>query len=165
MTKNKGSANERRRVYIHCRPIFSGVDAQVRKHKRIKELVDASWASLEPLLQDIGQQRVLRILQSLLDGRIFESEASAKLQFPELFLPPSLLDVQRETAEDSAAELREEILDSISSHHDEGLYMDDAPDSEPDEHNNPDEQNEPDEHSQVVNLVNGDSQVENPART
>lgn len=152
MTK-KGSAAERCRVYIHCRPIFTGVDAQVRKQKRVKELVDASWASLEPLLQGIGQKRVLKILQCLLDGRIFESEACAKLEFPELFLPSSLTDVHREAAEDSAAKSREEILDSISSRHDEGLEMDDAPDSEPDEH------------SEVVDLGNGASQAEIPTRT
>jgi hypothetical protein len=159
MTK-KGSAQDRRRVYIHCRPIFSGVDAQVRKQARVKELVSASWASLEPLLRGIGQKQVLRILQSLLDCHIFESEASAKLEFPDLFLPSSVLDVQRKAAEDSAARSREEILDNISSRHDEGLDMDDTPDSEPDEHDEPDEH-----HGAVVNRVNGESQVTNPART
>jgi hypothetical protein len=149
----KGSAAERRRIYIHCRPIFSGANAQVRKLQRLRGLVDASWASLEPSLRDIGQKRVLRILQSLLDGGIFESEARAKLEFPDLFLPSSHVDLQREASENSAAKSREEVLDSISSRHDEGLDMDEAPDSEPDEH------------TELANLVNGGRQVGSPART
>ncbi|KAG7290132.1 hypothetical protein NEMBOFW57_000129 [Staphylotrichum longicolle] len=169
MSKKKGSADQRRRVYIHFRALISGLDSQeVRKQKRVKELVDASWWSLGPLLQDIGQKQVSRILQSMRDSRLFESEAIAKREFPELFLPSPPLDVQREAAEDRAAKSREEILDSINFLHDEGLDMDDAPDSEPDEpdeREEPEEPKEPEKQLEIVDLVNGENQVENPAGT
>jgi len=51
MTLN--SAN-RRRVYVLCRPIFSGKNAQVRKQKKVKEMVENNKKSLRPLLKDLG---------------------------------------------------------------------------------------------------------------
>ncbi len=106
---------KRRRVYVHCRPIFSGDNALVRTTKRIKALVDGNRASLKPLLNDMTEQQVMDILRHLLDRRIFESEARAKVEFPDLFRPPSVRDTQRQAFEDDAARSTEEAWDSIAS--------------------------------------------------
>ncbi len=177
------STAQRRRIYIHCRPIFSGVNAQVRKKKRIKELVDGSNASLQPLLNDIGQKQVMKILQSLLDSGIFASETRAKLEFPDLFRPSFLPGVQSQTSEDNAARLVEEALGSIASRHSEGLEIGGEKNSEPDEHgekeSDPDEHgekdsepdehgerdSEPDEHGELMNSMNGENKVETSACT
>lgn len=146
------TADTRRRVYVHCRPIFSGATAQVRKKKKIKDLVCGSWASLQPLLNDIDKSRVIDILQSLLEARIFESEARAKTEFPDVFSSSSIRDVQREASETSAAKSSEEILDSITARHDQGLDTDAVPDSEPDEHR------------ESSDSVNGQDKLEIPPR-
>src|SRR5438105_1726251 len=93
----------KRRVYVLCRPIFSGINAQVRKLKKVKELVNNSRNSLQPLLRDIGEAKLVRILRYLLEGRIFESELRAKVEFPDLFRPSPFRDVQRQATEIDAA--------------------------------------------------------------
>ena len=107
----------RRRVYVHCRPIFSGDNALVRKKKDIKSLVDGNRSSLQPLLNDISEHEVMDVLRYLLERCIFESEARAKVEFPDLFRPPSVRDTQRQAFEDDAARSTEEVWDSIASCH------------------------------------------------
>jgi len=131
----------RRRAYVLCRPIFSGSDAQVRKTKKVKELVNKSKNSLEPLLRDIGKARLVEILRSLLENRIFESELRAKVEFPDLFRPSPLRHVQRQASEIDAARSVAEALDEIASQNGEGpgvMYteveeplQEEAPDEEP----------------------------------
>lgn len=143
---------QRRRVYIHCRPIFSGVNAQVRKQKKIMELVNKNAASLQQLFNDIGQKKVIKILRYLLDKHIFEAEARAKVEFPDLFGPSSSLNVQRQASENDAAKTTEAALDSIAFCHSEGSVTDGMEDSEIEEDGG--------ENGEAVNLVNGDKKVE-----
>jgi hypothetical protein len=79
-----GSTRQRSQIYVTCRPIFSGQNAQVRKTKKIKELIKGK-GSLRPLLRDIGETRLVEILRDLLESRTFESEFCAKKEFPHLF--------------------------------------------------------------------------------
>ncbi|KAH8656439.1 hypothetical protein BGZ61DRAFT_434384 [Ilyonectria robusta] len=116
-----GSANSRKRVYISCRAIFSGNNAQVRKQKKVKELVEKSRKSLKTLLQDLGHDTVIAILRSLLEGKIFESEIRAKIEFPELFRSSTIRDVQRQASEADAANSTAEALDEITSQDGEQL--------------------------------------------
>ncbi|KAL8402628.1 hypothetical protein RB596_009118 [Gaeumannomyces avenae] len=115
----KASGEERRRVYVQCRPIFSGENARERRGKKIIALVEGS-NSLHPLLREIGKDRVLQILQGLLDKGIFGSEHRAKVEFPDLFPPSPHRDAQRHASELSAARSTAEVLSEISSHSDKG---------------------------------------------
>ncbi len=104
----------RREVYLLCRPIFSGSNAQVRKLKKVKELVGNSKVALAPLLRDIGEAKLIEILRDLLESRTFESELRAKVEFPELFRPSPFRDAQRQASEMSAARSTAEALDEIT---------------------------------------------------
>ncbi|KAH8743138.1 hypothetical protein F5883DRAFT_665574, partial [Diaporthe sp. PMI_573] len=104
----------RRRVYIQCRPIFSGKNAHERKGKKITALVEGS-KSLQPLLRDIRKDKLLQILQGLLNKGIFESELRAKVEFPDLFRPSPHRDALRHASELSAARSTAEVLSEISS--------------------------------------------------
>ena len=186
---------KRRRVYVHCRPIFSGDNALVRKPKSIKTLVDSNRASLQPLLNDKTEQQVMDILRHLLERRIFESEICAKVEFPDLFRPPSLRDTQRQAFEEDAARSTEEVWDSIAScqkgsgsnSDQHGAPQKEAPkkhaelpkghDEPPKKHADhgeppkkhgepPKEHGEPPKvHDEPVSLVNGGKKVESLART
>jgi hypothetical protein len=109
-----GLDNSRRQVYLLCRPIFSGNNAQVRKLKKVKELVEKSKTSLRPLLEDIGEAKLVEILRNLLENRIFESELRAKVEFPDLFRPSPFRDAQREASEIDAARSTAEALEEIA---------------------------------------------------
>ena len=105
----------KRRIYVLCRPIFSGRNAQVRKAKKIRELVETSQAALQPLLQDITICQLVDTLRSLLKKKIFQSELRAKIEFPDLFVPSPLRDTQREESEADAARYAAEVLDGFES--------------------------------------------------
>lgn len=127
------SARHRRRIYLTCRPIFSGVNAQVRKQRKIKELVNKSKKSLQPLLRDIGEAKVIEILKSLLEKRIFESELRAKVEFPDLFRPSPFRNSQRQASEVDAARSTAAALDDIISQDGEGFSREEMIPEEPEE--------------------------------
>lgn len=109
------SPADRRRVYLVCKPIFTGNNAQLRKQKKIQELVERRETSLGPLIGDFGIHGVVDILKDLLDKRIFQSETKAKVEFPELFLSSPERDVQRAASENHAAQSEAEALEEITS--------------------------------------------------
>ena len=119
------SPQHKRRVYVLCRPNFSGDNALVRRPKKIKELLHKSKKSVRPLLQEIGEAKLLEIVKSLLEGRVFETELRAKVEFPELFRPAADRDAQRQASEAEAVRSAEEILDEIASRADEGMNVGD----------------------------------------
>ncbi|KAF2094636.1 hypothetical protein NA57DRAFT_18840, partial [Rhizodiscina lignyota] len=85
---------EKRRVYLACRAIFAGGNAQVRKAKKIRELVDEHKKALSPLIRDYGVDKVAAILKKLLEQGIFQFQVKAKIEFPELFQSSPARDVQ-----------------------------------------------------------------------
>jgi hypothetical protein len=109
------SPADRRRVYLACRAIFAGSNAQLRKLKKIRELVETRQVPLKPLIGDFGIPKVVEILRDLLDGRVFESELKAKVEFPELFVSTPERDVQRAESENHAAQSAAEALEEITS--------------------------------------------------
>jgi len=131
------SNDSRRRVYLLCRPIFSGNNALVRRHRKVKELVNGN-GSLKPLLKDIGEARLVEILRDLLENRIFESELKAKVAFPELFRPSPIRDAQRQAFEIDAARSNAEVLEEITHMDSESPEVEDIEDDEPEETAEPD---------------------------
>ena len=114
-TSDMTNPDDSRRVYLLCRPIFSGNNAHIRRHKKIKELLNKSKEPLRPLLEDIGEERLIEIVRSLLECRIFASELRAKVEFPDLFRPSPSRDAQRQASEIDAARSTAEALDEIAS--------------------------------------------------
>lgn len=109
------SSAEKRRVYLACRAIFAGNNAQLRRPKKIRELVDAHESSLFSLIRDCGPNAVVDILKNLLELGIFQSQVKAKIEFPELFQSSPARDVQRATSENDAARSEAAALEEITS--------------------------------------------------
>jgi len=109
------SQADKRRVYLTCRAIFAGNNAQLRRQKKIRDLVDEHKASLGPLIRDLGDNKVIDILKFLLEQGIFQSQVKAKIGFPELFQSSPARDVQRAASENDAARSTAEALEEIAS--------------------------------------------------
>lgn len=106
----------RRRVYVYCRPIFtSGNNAQLRKRKKIKQVIKANKRLLQSLLGDMSEKTLVETLHDLLNKNIFSSEFCAKVEFPSLFRSSPLREVQRQTSELNAARSTAVVLDEIAS--------------------------------------------------
>jgi hypothetical protein len=106
---------EKRRVFLAFRSIIVGQNAQLRKAKKVREVVQQHQSSFGPLLRDYGLNRVVDIIKALLEDRIFESELKAKIAFPELFQLSPARDVQRTASENNAARSEAEALEEIAS--------------------------------------------------
>lgn len=97
--------------------LFSGQNARERKVKKITALLEGS-ESVRPLLNDFGKDKLVRVLQGLLDKGIFESELRAKVLFPDLFRTSPHRDAKRHASrhasELSAARSTAEVLSEVS---------------------------------------------------
>ncbi|OTB00697.1 hypothetical protein M426DRAFT_65441 [Hypoxylon sp. CI-4A] len=105
---------EKRRVYLACRPIFTGDKAQLRKAKKVREEIVKRPQALVSV-NDFTIEKVVEITRDLLERRVFESELKAKVEFPELFYSSPAQEVQRETSEIDAAKSTAEALEEIVS--------------------------------------------------
>jgi hypothetical protein len=109
------ASEQRRRVYLACRAIFTGTNAELRKQKKIRSLVDRHKSSLSHVIRDLGVNNVVEILKGMLEDRVFQSEVRAKVYFPELFQSSPARDVQRAVSEIDAARSTAEALEDIAS--------------------------------------------------
>lgn len=106
---------DRRRVFLAFRTVFTGPQAQIRRVKKVREAIEQHKASFQPLIKDFGLEKVVDIVKTLLDNCIFESEAKAKIAFPELFQSSPARDVQRNESENDAARSAAEALEEVES--------------------------------------------------
>lgn len=113
------SAEDRRRVYLACRPIFAGSNALLRKPKKIRELLSMHLKSIQLLVQNFSIKTVTDIVKILLERRIFQSDVKAKIEFSELFHSSPARDAQRATSENDAARSVAEALDEVVSREDD----------------------------------------------
>ena len=75
---------EERLVYFHCSSIFTGTNAEVRKLKKVKQILLKHKASIRAFIDEFGLENVSVIAKKLLKERVFESEDRAQLHFPDL---------------------------------------------------------------------------------
>jgi len=109
------SSSDKRRVYLACRTVFAGPNAQLRKPKKVRELIEVHRSAFSPLIKDFGLEKVTEIILILLNGRIFQSELKAKIAFPELFRTTPSRDVQRAESENDAVRSEAEALEDLLS--------------------------------------------------
>ncbi|KAL8915058.1 MAG: hypothetical protein Q9171_000498 [Xanthocarpia ochracea] len=118
-----------RLVYLHCSSIFNGPNAQLRKAKKISQLLRNRKTSIKILTDEFTLEAIAVIAKQLLDDRIFESLPRAKLRYPELFQSPS----ESQEAERAASEAevirieaeaaQDTLLTSDDDQDDEGLDL------------------------------------------
>ncbi|EEQ27352.1 ubiquinol-cytochrome-c reductase cytochrome c1 [Microsporum canis CBS 113480] len=129
---------DQQRVFLAYKALFGGQNSQVRKKKKIRQLVQSYKQSTQSVIQSLGADKIVTILKSLLDRGIFSSESKAKIAFPSLFLTSATQEVQHSASEVVAAESEQkafrlvQLLD-IQNHttevrdndHEEELLLDD----------------------------------------
>lgn len=108
------SIDDKRRVFLAYRRLFSEDNARIRKIKRIEELVTKYKDWVPRLLEDLGLKKTVEILKELLQEHIFESGTHAKAAFPELFQVSPVRTVQRAASENEAARSEVEALKAFA---------------------------------------------------
>ncbi|KAK1675199.1 hypothetical protein BDP55DRAFT_159999 [Colletotrichum godetiae] len=108
------------RVYSTCRAIFSGVDAQLRKKKKVKEVLIKNRVAVRSLFLNYGEEKTTLMAQQLLETRVFESDLRAKVMFPNLFQSTPQQDAEREASEADAVRSVANALDYMSQSEGEG---------------------------------------------
>lgn len=106
---------DRLRVYLACRPIFSGKNAKLQNGKQVNKLVRKNKGRLEPLIKAMTEERLFAIVQSLHDKNVFKSEVAAKVEFPDLFQPSPSEQAPRQGPEHEAVKPVAKALDETAS--------------------------------------------------
>lgn len=108
------SMYDKEKVYLAYRVLFSRDNAQLRKHKNIKKLVDQHRRGFEAFISSLGGVgNVVAILQPLLKAGVFSSETTARKTFPLLFRTSAEQDERHSMAEASTTRLEAEALVNV----------------------------------------------------
>ncbi|KAL8795421.1 MAG: hypothetical protein Q9182_007539 [Xanthomendoza sp. 2 TL-2023] len=102
-----------RLVYLHCSSIFSGANAQVRRVKKVSQLLEKHKASIKILTKEFTLPAIAAIAKELLEERIFESLPRAKLRYPELFQPIETQEAERAASEAEVVRIEAEAAQDI----------------------------------------------------
>jgi hypothetical protein len=101
---------DQRLVYLHCSSIFKGANAQIRRQKKILQVLEQQKSSIKTLTKEFKVGAIAVVAKVLLDQEIFESKSRAKLHFPELFQPSETQEVEREASEAEVARIEAEAV-------------------------------------------------------
>ena len=110
---DKQRSADGRLVYLHCSSIFSGANAQVRKVKKIIQLLEKHKASIKILTQEFTLPVIATAAKELLEEQIFESLPRAKLRYPELFQPSETQEAERAASEAEVIRIEAEAAQDI----------------------------------------------------
>ncbi|OAP55055.1 hypothetical protein AYL99_10755 [Fonsecaea erecta] len=96
---------DERVVYLALRNTFKGADAQVRRPKKVRELVQKvqKRSDVRDLIREHNIDNVCNVARSLLEQQIFESTLKAKIRFPEVFQVSPAQTAERSASEAEAA--------------------------------------------------------------
>ncbi|KAL8655151.1 MAG: hypothetical protein Q9210_001061 [Variospora velana] len=104
---------DRRLVYLHCSSIFSGANAQVRKAKKISQLLQKHKGAIKILTKEFSLPAVAAVAKELLEEGIFESLPRAKLRYPELFQPSETQEAERAASEVEVIRIEAEAIQDV----------------------------------------------------
>lgn len=113
MNWNISSDNLQRDIFLTCRPVFAGPGSQLRRPKKMRELLQQHKLGLIPLFNKYGIEKFADGARRLLELKVFESSIQAKIQFPELYETTALRGAQRAASECEAARSEAEALAEI----------------------------------------------------
>ncbi|KAK4691661.1 hypothetical protein P7C71_g5383, partial [Lecanoromycetidae sp. Uapishka_2] len=110
-----------RLVYLHCSSIFSGANAQIRRAKKISQLLQKHKASIKILTKEFTLPVIAAAAKELLEEQIFESLPRAKLRYPELFQQSETQEAERAASEAEVIRIEAEAAqDLVLTSDDEG---------------------------------------------
>ncbi|KAL8921012.1 MAG: hypothetical protein Q9208_005903 [Pyrenodesmia sp. 3 TL-2023] len=102
-----------RLVYLHCSSIFSGANAQVRKAKKISQLLGKHKTAIKILTKEFSLPAIAAVAKELLEERIFDSLPRAKLRYPELFQLSETQEAERAASEAEVIRIEAEAAQDI----------------------------------------------------
>ena len=102
-----------RLVYLYCSSIFNGANAQVRRAKKITQLLEEHKKSIKILTKEFALPSIVAVVKELLEERIFESLPRAKLRYPELFQPSEKQVAERAASEDEVIRVETAAVEDI----------------------------------------------------
>lgn len=97
-------------VFLTCRTLFAGPNAQLRRPKKVREVLQQHRHKILPLVNKHGLDNIADGARHLLEKGVFESNLRAKIQFPELFQLTPARGAQRTASENEAARSEAEAL-------------------------------------------------------
>lgn len=109
MTKN---TPDERLVYLALKDTFRAADAQIRKAKKVRELVQKAQqhGDVRDLIEEHHFDNVCNVVKVLLEQQIFESTLKAKMRFPELFEVSPAQSAERCASEAEVARLEADAI-------------------------------------------------------
>lgn len=102
---------DQRLVYLHCRSLFDGVNAQLRREKSILRILKSHKTSIVFLTQEFSLEAICSIAKGLLQEGIFESTSRARLRFPEVFETTAAQRSERVASEAEVARSEAEAIE------------------------------------------------------
>lgn len=107
---------DERLVYLALKNVFRGADAQLRKSKKIRELILRQQHSIDvkDLIEAHNIDNVCNIAKSLLEQQLFESTLKAKIRFPEVFEVSPAQSAERSVSEREAARTEAEAIQCVA---------------------------------------------------
>lgn len=102
-----------RLVYLHCSSIFSGANAQVRRVKKVSQLLEKHKTSIKILTKEFTLPAIAAIAKELLEEEIFESLPRAKLRYPELFQLTETQEAERAASEAEVVRIEAEAAQDL----------------------------------------------------
>ena len=113
MTRN---LPDERLVYLALKDSLKGADAQIRKAKKVREVVQKVQYNVDvrDLIQEHNLDNVCNVAKALLEQQIFESTLRAKICFPEVYEISPGQSAERSASEAEAARLEADAINSAS---------------------------------------------------
>ena len=107
---------DERLVYLALKDIFRGADAQLRRPKKVRELIQKHQrrTDVRNLIQEHNIDNVCNAAKVLLEQQVFESTLKAKIRFPEVFEVSPVQSAEREASEAEAAKTEAEAIRDVA---------------------------------------------------
>ncbi|RAH82814.1 hypothetical protein BO86DRAFT_408973 [Aspergillus japonicus CBS 114.51] len=107
-------SSEQRAIFLACRAIFSGTNANIRKTKTIRAHLESHHSALQALIPNYDIWRVLPLVKYFLEKGLFQSSSKPQLQFPGLLEPCSVRQTQHAALEQEASQSNERALQELA---------------------------------------------------
>jgi hypothetical protein len=103
---------DERLVYLALKNTFKGTEAQVRKTKKVRELILRRQHNedVKNLIREHNVNNVCNVAKALLEQQIFESTLKAKIRFPEVFEVSPAQSAERSASEAEAAKTEADAI-------------------------------------------------------
>ena len=130
MTKRQ-ARTQNESVYLHCRNIFTGPNARVRKAKKVRKLLEKNQHSFATLANEYKLETICTVAKELLDAGIFNSISKAEAHFPGLFRSPHRGWEESESSDFDATRSELNALEDVISLEEENIKTSHGPSLKP----------------------------------